>query len=111
MAESQSLTPEISKRDGVALCLSGGGYRATLFHLGAVRRLNELGVLSKLKTITSVSGGSILNGMLAAHLTPWPTSGGAPAFDDVAERVCKLTRRNIRWIPSFHWVERAYRRN
>ena len=48
-----------------ALCLSGGGFRATLFHLGAVRRLNQLGILSKLDVITSVSGGSILNGILA----------------------------------------------
>src|SRR5438309_7042658 len=52
------------ERHGVALCLSGGGYRAALFHLGAVRRLNELGVLGRIDTITSVSGGSIL----AAHL-------------------------------------------
>ena len=27
---------------GVALCLSGGGYRAMLFHIGAIWRLNEL---------------------------------------------------------------------
>ena len=54
---------------GIALCLSGGGFRATLFHLGAVRRLNEFGMLSKLDVITSVSGGSILNGVLA---TRWP---------------------------------------
>ena len=52
---------------GIALCLSGGGFRATLFHLGAVGRLNELGVLSRLTVITSVSGGSILNGFLAAR--------------------------------------------
>jgi NTE family protein len=30
---------------GVALCLSGGGYRAMLFHVGAIWRLNELGYL------------------------------------------------------------------
>ena len=29
---------------GLALCLSGGGYRAMLFHLGVVWRLNEAGV-------------------------------------------------------------------
>jgi NTE family protein len=28
------------------------GYRAALFHLGALRRLNELGILAKLKTIS-----------------------------------------------------------
>ena len=28
---------------GLALCLSGGGYRAMLFHVGALWRLNEVG--------------------------------------------------------------------
>ena len=44
---------------GMALCLSGGGYRAMLFHVGALWRLNELGYLPLLKRISSVSGGSI----------------------------------------------------
>jgi hypothetical protein len=29
-------------KPGVALCLSGGGYRAMLFHLGVLWRLNKL---------------------------------------------------------------------
>jgi NTE family protein len=45
--------------EGIALCLSGGGYRAMLFHLGALWRLNELGYLPTLARISSVSGGSI----------------------------------------------------
>ncbi len=49
---------------GLALCLSGGGYRAMLFHLGALWRLNELGYLPKLNRISSVSGGSIATAML-----------------------------------------------
>lgn len=48
----------------VALCLSGGGYRATLFHAGAIIRLNELGVLPRLSRVSSVSGGSICAGIL-----------------------------------------------
>jgi len=56
--------PSEAKR-GIALALSGGGYRATLFHLGSLWRLNELGYLPKLKVITSVSGGSITSGVLA----------------------------------------------
>lgn len=47
-----------------ALCLSGGGYRAMLFHLGALWRLNELGWLPKLGRVSSVSGGSITAGVL-----------------------------------------------
>src|SRR5437762_335209 len=52
-------------RPGIALCLSGGGYRAMLFHLGALWRLNELAYLPKLARISSVSGGSITAGVLA----------------------------------------------
>src|SRR5712692_2854580 len=49
----------------IALALSGGGFRATLFHCGALWRLNELGYLPKLDRISSVSGGSITTGLLA----------------------------------------------
>ena len=54
-----------ASRTGSALCLSGGGYRAALFHLGACRRLNEWGILPNLSVISSVSGGSIFAGHLA----------------------------------------------
>ncbi len=49
---------------GIGLALSGGGFRATLFHIGTLLRLNELGWLPKLTRITSVSGGSITAGVL-----------------------------------------------
>ncbi|MHC1788677.1 patatin-like phospholipase family protein [Solidesulfovibrio sp.] len=49
------------------LALSGGGFRATLFNLGSLWRLNELGYLKTLDVITSVSGGSITSGVLALH--------------------------------------------
>lgn len=44
---------------GAGLALSGGGFRATLFHIGSLWRLNELGWFKKLSEVTSVSGGSI----------------------------------------------------
>jgi len=67
--------------DGIAVCLSGGGYRAMLFHTGVLWRLLELGLLSPgnhtaklpggksvpigtLQRVSSVSGGSIVSGML-----------------------------------------------
>ena len=52
------------QEDGVALSLSGGGYRAMIFHVGALYRLNEVGLLGKLSRISSVSGGSITAGFL-----------------------------------------------
>jgi NTE family protein len=51
--------------EGIALALSGGGYRAMVFHLGALLRLNEVGLLGKLARVSSVSGGSITSGVLA----------------------------------------------
>jgi NTE family protein len=52
-------------KPGPALCLSGGGFRAMLFHAGVLWRLNDIGWLPKLQQISSVSGGSITAGVLA----------------------------------------------
>jgi NTE family protein len=59
--------PEQRIPGSIGLSLSGGGFRATLFHLGAIRRLHEFGILPKITTVSSVSGGSILNGFLASR--------------------------------------------
>ena len=76
-------SPEEGPEDGIALCLSGGGFRAMLFHVGALWRLNELGWLAKLDRVSSVSGGSITAGVLAKA---WPqlafgADGVAGGFD------------------------------
>ena len=66
--EAASPVVEIGDRSGpapgAALCLSGGGYRAMVFHLGALWRLNEAGLLRDLKRVSSVSGGSITAAVL-----------------------------------------------
>src|SRR4051812_45302236 len=69
--------------DGTALCLSGGGYRAMLFHVGSLWRLNELGYLPKLARISSVSGGSITAGALGLHWgkLAFDVNGVAAAFE------------------------------
>jgi NTE family protein len=70
--------------EGVALCLSGGGYRAMLFHVGALWRLNQLGYLSKLNRVSSVSGGSITAGVLGKNWQSLKFSGGvASNLDDL----------------------------
>jgi predicted acylesterase/phospholipase RssA len=50
-------------RGKVGLALSGGGFRASLFHLGVIARLAEMDVLRSVEVLSSVSGGSIV----AAH--------------------------------------------
>ncbi len=87
---------------GVALCLSGGGYRAALFHLGGLRRLDQLGILSQVDTIASVSGGSILSAQIAGHLVANPQAWGRPGdriagFEDgIAAPMIALAQRDIR---------------
>ena len=70
--------------EGIALCLSGGGYRAMLFHLGSLWRLNEAGYLPRLDRVSSVSGGSITAGVLAMNWSKlrFDQSGVGSGFDD-----------------------------
>src|SRR3954451_7543823 len=68
----------------IALCLSGGGYRAMLFHLGALKYLNDAQWLPKLDRISSVSGGSITAGVLATRWSKLTFAGGTAAnFDQL----------------------------
>lgn len=88
-------------RAGTALCLSGGGFRAALFHLGAVRRLNELGILGRLRTISAVSGGALVANLLADPRLGWPDPHGPAApvlgFEEyVAGPLRRLSGRNLR---------------
>jgi NTE family protein len=55
------------REEGTGLALSGGGFRATLFHAGALWRMNELGLLPTLDRVSSISGGSITAGRLAVR--------------------------------------------
>ena len=89
MPDTQPTAPR-----GVALTLSGGGFRATLFHLGVVRFLREAGELVRVTHITSVSGGSIL----AAHLVlNWERyTGTDEQFAAAAAEVVEFTRWDLR---------------
>jgi NTE family protein len=59
--------PATGTRIGVTL--SGGGFRATFAGLGVIRYLADAGVLGDVRFVSSVSGGSVANGLVA---TRWP---------------------------------------
>jgi len=89
--------------DGTALCLSGGGYRAMLFHVGVLMRLNEAGWLPKLDRVSSVSGGSITAGVLALHwdsLDFDASSGVAGNFADVVVKPLRALAKHTIDVPS-----------
>src|SRR5206468_5845489 len=78
----------------LGLALSGGGFRASLFHLGLVRFLRDAGILPQVTHITSVSGGSII----AAHLVMnWGRyNGSANEFDAAAAELLTFVRLDVR---------------
>ncbi len=97
--EAERVVAADGRRPRVALCLSGGGLRATFFHLGVVRFLYESGLLCQaargsVTDIFSVSGGSILASHMAANWENY--SGDAESFKRAAGEVVAFGRSNIR---------------
>ena len=79
--------------DGIGICISGGGYRAMLFHVGALWRLNEVGILAEAKRISSVSGGSITAGWLALTWKKYPSETGGIVPDAIRNAFAAGIRR------------------
>ena len=78
----------------LGLALSGGGFRATLFHLGVVRCLRDAGTLAKISHITTVSGGSVLGAHLALN---WDRYAGTDEqFDEAAAEVIRFVQLDVR---------------
>lgn len=106
----------------MALCLSGGGYRAMLFHVGAICRLNELGLLRGLKRISSASGGSVAAaqlGLVWKQLAFDATQTATNLDEHFVNPVRKLASHTIDvwsvlagavvpWTTAATWIARAY---
>jgi NTE family protein len=98
----------------IALCLSGGGYRAAWFNLGVLRKLDDLELLDRIGIISSVSGGSILAGFYATALL------NQQPFSEFVEKVTRFLQRRIPldyrawpqdfvpWSTSSKALERSY---
>lgn len=104
---------------GIGLALSGGGYRAMLFHLGSFLRLFELGLLQNAARISSVSGGSIVSAKIGLEWSRLKTRDDFMAL--VVAPVRGLAGITIDW-PSVLWglilpggvarrVSKAYRKH
>lgn len=103
-----------TRREGTALCLSGGGYRAALFHLGALLRLHETGVLHDIRLLSSVSGGSIASAWLLTRFIQQERAFGdwCRAIDfkaHVVETFRAVASRDLRTLPvlltlPFNWA-------
>jgi len=99
----------------LALCLSGGGFRASLFHLGAVRRLYELGLLDQVDAISAVSGGTVIAAFLADRCDIWRGRNLSLAQweQEIAQPFRTIVSRNLNklailkgWLP-WNWLNNA----
>src|SRR3954466_13297176 len=52
----------------LGLALSGGGFRASFFHIGVLARMASLGLLRHVEVISTVSGGSIIGALYYLHV-------------------------------------------
>ncbi|NOR69815.1 MAG: hypothetical protein GQ532_09015 [Methylomarinum sp.] len=52
----------------IGLALSGGGLRASFFHIGLLAQMAEQGLLKSVAVISTVSGGSIVGALYYLHL-------------------------------------------
>lgn len=83
----------------LAIALSGGGYRAMLFHCGSLMRLNELGLLSAANRFSSVSGGSITAAVLGLSWDALDVDsrGVVRNFEVVARQLFGFAGRTMDW--------------
>lgn len=79
----------------LGLSLSGGGFRATLFHLGVVRFLRDAGLLPHVETLCSVSGGSVLAAHMVQHWDEY-IDADDEVFEKAARQLIHFTQRDIR---------------
>ncbi len=68
----------------IGLSLSGGGYRATIYHLGTLRKLREMNILDKIDVISTISGGSITGAYFGL------TNTNFEEFENGIKRIVKI---------------------
>ncbi|WP_377190742.1 patatin-like phospholipase family protein [Ruegeria meonggei] len=77
---------ETREAQSIAIALSGGGARAIAFHLGCLKALHQTGILQRSKTLSCVSGGSVIGAMYVAH------EGSFESFED---KICLLLEQGL----------------
>ena len=80
----------------IGLALSGGGIRATVFHLGVLARLARQSLLEDISFLSTVSGGSLAVALVrACSGNLWPGSGGF-LEESIPRARHLLTSRSVR---------------
>lgn len=111
------MTNRVSNANAIGLALSGGGIRAAVFHLGVLRQLASQGLLERIAYVSTVSGGSLLTGLVFHHAGNWHWPSSSEFLQSVHSKVkYTLCRSNLqtklKWdlIKPWNWREYAFAR-
>ena len=100
-----------SDKPRIGLCLSGGGFRASFFHLGTLRYLEEAGIMEKVEVVSTVSGGSIIGAyylvQMERKLRARRNLDRLEACDEIIREFTGQVQKNLRmkalvFYPVFH---------
>ncbi len=90
-------------RDKLGLALAGGGFRASLFHIGVLRRMAELDMLRYVEVLSTVSGGSIVGALYILLLkreidakARLDKADYLRIIDQLEQRMCTAIKKNLR---------------
>lgn len=91
------------RRTKLGLSLAGGGFRASLFHLGVLRRMAELDLLRQVEVLSTVSGGSIIGALYILLLkrrldadASLDRDAYVGVIDEAQEILVKAIQKNLR---------------
>ena len=85
-------------RGKFGLALSGGGFRASLFHIGVLARLAEMDLLRHVEVISCVSGGSIVGAYYYLELQKLLEKTPEPAHKDYIQLVQQAERNFLKGV-------------
>jgi NTE family protein len=96
----------------ISLALSGGGIRAIAYHLGVLKWLAERGLFENVTRISTVSGGSLLMGMVYQSAGfRWPRSEHflSTSWPNITEQLCSKSLQmgalgQLVWPPNWRFI-------
>lgn len=95
-------------RRKLGLSLAGGGFRASLFHLGVLHRMAELDLLRYVEVLSTVSGGSIIGALYTLLLKKYLKEAGVKGslsrdgyielVQELDDTLTRAIQRNLRTL-------------
>ncbi len=100
-----NVPPELADLGNIAISCSGGGYRASAFHLGSLDFLHKVGLLEKVTMLSTVSGGTITGAKYVCSLSQATANGQTDFYEDFYNELYQFileARLPDQWLERLH---------